>query len=132
MKTIIFLLSTVGLLASLPIQADTNSLLPVQDAMAAEAPLDTDSNKLMQELCESYANDEGLKDSARDASIKECLTSMTTDLSVMAVVASSIDSTEQPIDSEAAHPETLIANELVEKPLPGSEELVPQTPLKTE
>ena len=132
MKAIIFLLSTVGLLASLPIQADTNSLLPVQDAMAAEAPLDTDSNKLMQELCESYANDEGLKDSARDASIKECLTSMTTDLSEMAVVASSIDSTEPPIDSEAAHPETLIANELVEKPLPGSEELVPQTPLKTE
>ena len=132
MKTIIFLLSTVSLLASLPIQADTNSLLPVQDAMAAEAPLDTDSNKLMQELCESYANDEGLKDSARDANIKECLSSMTTDLSDMEIAASSIDATDQPIDNEATHPETLIANELVEKPLPGSEELVPQTPLKTE
>lgn len=132
MKTIIFLLGSIAVLASLPVQADTNSLLPVQDAMAAEAPLDTDSNKLMQELCESYANDEGLKGDARDANIKECLSSMTTDLSDMETTASSIDATDQPIDDEATHPETLIANELVEKPLPGSEELVPKTPLKTE
>jgi len=133
MKTIICLLGSIGLFASLPIYADSNSLLPVQDAMAAEAPLDTDSNKLMQELCESYANDEGLKGSERDANIKDCLVSMTTDLSDMTTTVASVNANDPvPIDDQATHPEVLIANELVEKPLPGSEELVPKIPLKTE
>ena len=132
MKPIIFLLSFLGLAANLAV-ADTSKLLPVQEAMAAEAPTDSDSNKLMQELCESYADDEGLKDAARESNIKECLASMTTDLSTMETTASSsAEPTEQPIDENASHPEALIANELVEKPLPEAEELVPKTPLKTE
>lgn len=132
MKPIMLLLGSVGLVANLAL-ADTNSLLPVLDAMAAEASVDADSNKLMQELCESYAEDEGLQDAARDSNIKACLASMTTDLSDMETTASSSAApAEQPIDENASHPEALIANELVEKPLPGAEELVPKTPLKTE
>ncbi|TXH69884.1 MAG: hypothetical protein E6Q85_08290 [Thiothrix sp.] len=132
MKPIILLLGFLGLVANLAL-ADTNSLLPVQDAIAAEAPVDADSKKLMQELCESYADDEGLKGAARDSNIKDCLASMTTDLSDMETTASSsTEPIEQPVDENASHPEVLIANELVEKPLPGVEELVPKTPLKTE
>lgn len=132
MKPIIFLLSSLGLAVNLAV-ADTSKLLPVQEAMAAEAPTDSDSKKLMQELCASYADDEGLKDAARESNIKECLASMTTDLSTMETTASSsAEPTEQPIDENASHPEALIANELVEKPLPEAEELVPKTPLKTE
>lgn len=132
MKPIMLLLGSLGLVANLAL-ADTSSLLPVQDAIAAEVPVDADSKKLMQELCESYADDEGLKDAARDSNIKDCLASMTTDLSDMETTASSsAEPAEQPVDENASHPETLIANELVEKPLPGAEELVPKTPLKTE
>lgn len=133
MKRMMLVLGSVGLLTSLTLQADTNSLLTVQDAMAAEAPVDSDSKKLMQELCEGYATDEGLKGSERDTNIQDCLASMTTDLSDMETTASSnLDTAEQPVDDTATHPEVLIANELVEKPLPGSEELVPKTPIKTE
>jgi hypothetical protein len=132
MKALILLLGSLAVYASVPSYADSNTFLNVQDAMAAEAPIDSDSNKLMQELCESYANDEGLKGDARDANIKDCLASMTTDLSDMETVASSADPEDQPVDDEATHPEALIANELVEKPLPGSEELVPKTTAKTE
>lgn len=132
MKPIMLLFGSLGLVANLAL-ADTSSLLPVQDAIAAEVPVDADSKKLMQELCESYADDEGLKDAARDSNIKDCLASMTTDLSDMETTASSsAEPAEQPVDDNASHPETLIANELVEKPLPGAEELVPKTPLKTE
>ena len=132
MKPIMLLLGSVGLVANLAL-ADTNSLLPVQDAIAAEAPVDADSKKLMQELCESYADDEGLKEAARDSNIKDCLASMTTDLSDMETTASpSAEPAEQPVDETISHPEALIANELVEKPLPGAEELVPETSLKTE
>lgn len=133
MKAVILLLSSLTVCAALPSYADNTTFLPVQDAMAAEAPIDADSNMLMQELCESYANDEGLQGSARDTNIKDCLVSMTTDLSDMETVASTTSEAEdQPIDEQATHPEVLIANELVEKPLPGSEELVPKTSLKTE
>lgn len=132
MKPIMLLFGSLGLVANLAL-ADTSSLLPVQDAIAAEVPVDADSKKLMQELCESYADDEGLKDAARDSNIKDCLASMTTDLSDMETTASSsAEPAEEPVDDNASHPETLIANELVEKPLPGAEELVPKTPLKTE
>ena len=94
MKPIVLLFGFLGLVTNLAL-ADTSSLLPVQDAMAAEATLvDSDSKKLMQELCESYADDEGLKDAARESNIKDCLASMTTDLSDMETTASS--SADQP------------------------------------
>lgn len=133
MKPIVLLFGFLGLVNNLTL-ADTGSLLPVQDAMAAEAALvDSDSKKLMQELCESYADDEGLKAAARESNINDCLASMTTDLSDMETTASSsAEPADQPIDENASHPEALIANELAEKPLPGAEELVPKTPLKTE
>lgn len=132
MKPLVLILSSLGLAMHLAF-ADTSNLLPVQDALAAEAPTDADSKKLMQELCETYADDEGLKDTERANNIQACLASMTTDLSDMETTASSsADPAEQPIDENASHPEALIANELVEKPLPGSEELVPKTPVKTE
>lgn len=125
--------SLLFMFMSLPLQADTSSLLPVQTAVAAEAPVDTDSKKLMQELCESYANDEGLQGSEREANIKACWESMTTDLSDISTTANAlVDPNEQPIDQTATHPEALIVNELVDKPLPGSEELITQTPLTTE
>lgn len=133
MKVMILVLGSLGVLTSLALPADTNSLLPVQEASAAEAPIDSDSQQLMQELCASYADDEGLKEAKRETHIKDCLASMTTDLSTMATTtSSSLDAAEQPIDTIATHPEALIADELVEKPLPGSEELVPKIPLKTD
>lgn len=132
MQMVIYLLGLL-LAVSLPLQADTNSLLPVQDVLAAEAPVDSDSKKLMQELCESYANDEGLQGSEREANINTCLISMTTDLSDIATTANAlVELNETPIDEVATHPEVLIANELVDQPLPGSEELITNTPLKTE
>lgn len=132
MQMVIYLLGLL-LAVSLPLQADTNSLLPVQDVLAAEAPVDSDSKKLMQELCESYANDEGLQGSEREANINTCLISMTTDLSDIATTANAlVEPNELPIDEVATHPEVLIANELVDQPLPGSEELITNTPIKTE
>ena len=132
MQMVIYLLGLL-LAVSLPLQADTNSLLPVQDVLAAEAPVDSDSKKLMQELCESYANDEGLQGSEREANINTCLISMTTDLSDIATTANAlVEPNELPIDEVATHPEVLIANELVDQPLPGSEELITNTPIKTD
>lgn len=134
MKIMMFLLGSLGLLTSLALHGDTNSLLPVQDALAAEAPVDSDSKKLMQELCEDYANDEGLQGTERETNIKDCLASMTTDLSDMETTALTAEPTDSAIehDETTTHPEALIANELVEKPLPGSEELISNTPIKTE
>lgn len=132
MQTVIYLLGSL-LLVSLPLQADTNILLPVQNAVAAEAPVELDSQKLMQELCEGYANDEGLQGSEREVNIKDCLVSMTTDLSDMETTTNTlVEPSEEPIDAVATHPEALIANELVDQPLPGSEELITNLPLKTE
>ncbi len=124
--------------------ANESSVLPVQDAVAVDVVItpsqDEDSDKLMRELCEGYADDEGIVATERDAHIEACLSSMTTDLGNMQESPPSAiepEETEQPpvaLDAQpqASSPEALIAHELVEKPQPGIEELVPKTAVPAE
>ena len=123
-------IGVIGLMLSV-VQADTKSLVLTPEPNTSMPELvEADSDELMQELCAGYADDEGLQGNEREKNIKDCLLSMTSDLSDMEATAAK--ASEALIDNQVTHPEALIADELVEKPLPGAEELIPKTPIQTE
>lgn len=102
---------------------DYVSWLAISTTQAAEAPENMDSAAMMRELCESYADDENIAATERPAHIEACLASMTTDLADMEVTNVHV-STSEPLSSESNQdPEAMIADELVDAPAPGVEQL---------
>ena len=119
--------SVLGLLlvVSVPcLSADEQMMsLPVQDAGAAEPVVEEDQGAALRELCEGYADEDNIAEDQREAHIEDCMSSMT---DITAQDAQMIGQQEAlPVVQEAVHPEELIADELVESPPPGVEELVP-------
>ncbi len=97
-------------------------------AEAETTPMSADSDNPMLELCQSYAEDEDIASAERATHVTDCLSSMT-DLSDT-LQAGEQDAPLVAVPTEAigvqteSHPEDLIADELVEVPAPGVEQLV--------
>lgn len=92
---------------------------------AAEPASQDTQNSALVELCQSYAQEDGIAASQQASYLKECLASMS-GLSEQ-VQSSTPSSSGEPTPSVAVDtknsPEMLVQNELVEKPDPSAEEL---------
>lgn len=91
---------------------------------AAENASQDMQNSALVELCQSYAQEDGIAASQQASYLKDCLARMS---GLSEQVQSSTPSSSEPTPSVAADtknsPEMLVQNELVEKPDPSAEEL---------
>ncbi|SEA91278.1 hypothetical protein SAMN05660964_02800 [Thiothrix caldifontis] len=115
MKYLLTLLSLTGLYVS-----------PV---IAAEESVTENNHSALTELCNTYAEEDGITTGKKAAYIQECLNNMT-DLSESIqeeLPLSTEEVTEDPATAPAASvsstPEKLVQNELVETPDPTAEQL---------
>lgn len=105
-----------------------------ESAEVETTPMSADSDNPMLELCQSYAEDEDIASAERATHVTDCLSSMT-DLSDT-LQAGEQDAPLVAVPTEAigvqteSHPEDLIADELVEVPAPGVEQLVAGSAVK--
>ena len=127
MKHILIAVAAISMSMTAVVQAEDNKNAPVADAVTSEMAENTTST--MTDLCNTYAQEDGISESAKAAYVSKCLTRMT-DLSesIQESVPLVADVTEEPLaapTSEAINsdPEQLIKSELVETPDPSAEQL---------
>jgi hypothetical protein len=126
MKYLSTLLVVASLTASTTILADDTS---TTSATSAPVAAEENNNSAITELCNTYAQEDGITESKKSAYLKKCMASMTdlsesmqenlpaTSETTGEVVA--VPSSEQVNNS----PENLVQNELVETPDPAAEQL---------
>lgn len=125
MRYCLSVLVLAGTLISLPALAEKNAAGDKEDAAVMTESNDTAVN----DLCNTYAKEDGVTSTKRDAYIKECMASMT-DLServqeqLPLVSEGSDESAVAPMSEQVNNdPEQLVKSELVEIPDPDAEQL---------
>ena len=126
MKHILIAIAAISMSMAAVVQAEENKA-PVASAVAPEVAENTTSN--MTDLCNTYAEEDGIAESAKAAYVSKCLERMT-DLSesIQESVPLVADVTEEPLAAPTSEtvnsdPEQLVKGELVEIPDPGAEQL---------
>lgn len=96
----------------------------------AEESAPENNNAALTELCNTYAEEDGISDGKKSAYLQECLSNMTDltesmqeNLPLAATEASSTEPAEPTAQALNNSPEKLVQNELVESPDPSAEQL---------
>ncbi|MFN3786606.1 MAG: hypothetical protein ACK4RS_07180 [Thiothrix sp.] len=98
------------------------SLATVSLYAADTAPLDT-QNEALVDLCKAYAQEDGIATGQQARYLQDCLANLS---ALSEQVQNSTPRTDVPLLSAVvtkSSPETLVQNELVDKPDPSAEEL---------
>jgi hypothetical protein len=126
MKHILIAVAAISMSMAVVVHAEENK---APDAKAEASEVAENTTSTMTDLCNTYAQEDGISESAKAAYVSKCLERMT-DLSetIQETVPLVADVTEEPVAAPTSEvvnsdPEQLVKGELVETPDPSAEQL---------